>query len=88
MERYQRQFYRKESKEYHDLKTVKTYLRFMWQGLSSIGAAGVASVNIVQKLPHIKSEPASASSKTDPLLAKAKPVSNVGFSSVRANLMK
>lgn len=43
-------------------------------------------MNRVQKLPHIRSEPASSSSKMDPLLAKAKSVSNVGFYSVRANI--
>lgn len=55
----------------------------MQQGLGCIGAAGVASLNRVRKLSHIRSEPASSSSK---MLAKAKSVSNVGFYSVRANI--
>ena len=40
------------------------------------GAIEVASVRSCEKLPPCLIEPMPASSKTDPLLAKAKPISN------------
>jgi len=42
----------------------------------------VASVRSCHKLPPCLIKPAPAGSKTDPLLAKAKPVSNGGSASV------
>jgi len=53
-------------------------LGFVWQGLGSSGATGVASVRSCWKLHPRLMEPVPAGSKTDPLLAKAKPISNSG----------
>jgi len=47
-----------------------------------VGAIGVASVRSCEKLPPCLTEPTPAVSKTDPLLAKAKPISNGGSASV------
>jgi len=46
------------------------------------GALGVASLRSCEKLPPYLIEPMPASSKTDPSLAKAKPISNSGSASV------
>ena len=46
------------------------------------GAIGVASVRSCEKLPPSLLKPALAASKTDPPLAKAKPISNGGSTSV------
>jgi len=46
------------------------------------GAIGVASVRSCEKLPPCPIKPVPACSKTDPPLAKAKPVSNGGSVSV------
>jgi len=54
---------------------------FVWQGFGSRGATGVASVRSCQKLPLCLIEPVPVSSKMDPPLAKAKPVSNDGSTS-------
>jgi len=61
---------------------------FAWQGFGSRGAIGVASVRSCQKLPPCTMEPVPAGSKTDPPLAKAKPVSDGGSSSVITYLRK
>jgi len=55
---------------------------FAWQDFGSRGAKGVASVGSCEKLHPCLTKPAPASSKTDLLLAKAKPVSNGGSASV------
>jgi len=54
---------------------------FVWQGFGSRGAVGVASVRSCQKLPPCLMEPVPASSKMDPQLAKAKPISDGGSTS-------
>ena len=48
---------------------------FVWQGFGSGEATGVASVRSCWKLPPCLTEPMPAGSKTDPLLAKVKPIS-------------
>jgi len=53
----------------------------VWQGFGSGGAIGVASVRICKKLPPGLIKPVPAGSKTDPPLAKAKPISNGGNAS-------
>ncbi|KAK4830635.1 LOW QUALITY PROTEIN: hypothetical protein QYF61_012460 [Mycteria americana] len=55
---------------------------FMWQILGSRGASGVASVRRHLELPPCQTEPVPASSKSDPPLAKAEPINNVGSASV------
>ena len=50
----------------------------MQQGFGSREAAGVAFVGRCQKLPPHPTESMPASSKMDPSLAKAKPISDVG----------
>ena len=57
------------------------YIGFAWQGFGSGRATGVASVRSCQKLPPCLTEPMPAGSKTDPLLAKAEPISNGGSTS-------
>jgi len=51
---------------------------FAWQGFGSGGATGAASVRSCEKLPPCLIKPVPASSRTDPPLAKAKPVSDGG----------
>ena len=48
----------------------------------------MASVRRHQKLPPCQTETETAGSKTDPLLAKAEPISNVGSASVTTYLRK
>ena len=60
----------------------------MWQGFGSRGAVGVASVRNCEKLSSCMVEPVPAGSKTDPLLANAKPVSDGGSTSVITYLRK
>jgi len=48
----------------------------VWQGFDSRGAIGVAAVRSCEKLPPCRIKPVSAGSKTDLLLAKAKPISD------------
>jgi len=55
---------------------------FMWQGFGSRGAIGVASVRSCKKLPACLIKPVLAGSKMDPLLAKAKPISDGGSTPV------
>jgi len=55
---------------------------FAWQGFGSGGAIQVASVKSCEKLPPCLIESTPASYKTDPLLAKAKPISDGGNASV------
>ena len=55
---------------------------FAWQGFGSRGAIGVASVRSCEKLPPCLIKPVPAGSKTDPPLAKAKPISDGGRASV------
>ena len=50
--------------------------------LAAEGAAGVASVRRDQELPPCQTEPVPASSKMDPLLAKAEPISEASGASV------
>jgi len=63
-------------------------IRFVWQGFGSVGATGVASVESCEKLPLCPTEAVPASSKTDPLLAKAEPISNGGSTSGTTQLRK
>ncbi|KAF4788872.1 hypothetical protein TURU_156874 [Turdus rufiventris] len=52
---------------------------FSWQGFGRKGGAiGMASIRSCQKLPQCPAEPTPASSKTDPQLAKGKPITNSG----------
>jgi len=55
---------------------------FVWQGFGSRGATGVAFVRSCWKLPLCPIAPMLAGSKMDPLLAKAKPISKGGSTSV------
>jgi len=52
-----------------------------WQGFGSGGAIGVVSVRSCEKLPLCLIKPVPASSKMDPPLAKAKPISDSGSTS-------
>ena len=52
-----------------------TCIGFAWQCFGSRGDAEVASVRSCWKLPLCPIEPMPAGSKTDPLLAKAEPIS-------------
>ena len=61
---------------------------FMGQGFGSGGAAGVVSVRRHQKLLPCRTEPVSAGSKMDLLLAKAEPISDAGGASVITYLRK
>jgi len=54
---------------------------FAWQDFGSGGAIGLASVRSCQKLPSYLIKPVPAGSKMDPLLAKAKPISDGGSAS-------
>lgn len=55
---------------------------FALQGFDSEwGAAGMTSVRICQKLPPCLMEPMPATSKVDPPLAKAEPISDGGSTS-------
>jgi len=53
----------------------------VWQGFGSGEAAGLVSVRSCQKLPPYLIEPMPAGSKTDPLVAKAEPISKGGRAS-------
>ena len=62
---------------------------FTWQGFGTgAGLKGQLSVRRHQKLPPCQTEPVSAISKTDPLLAKVEPTSGVGHTSVVTYLRK
>jgi len=52
------------------------------------GAIGVASVRSCEKLPLCLIKPVLAGPKRDPLLAKAKPISNSGSTSVIIHLRR
>jgi len=54
---------------------------FVWQGFGSWGSTAVASVRSCWKLPLCLLQPVPASSKTDPLLAEAEPISDSGSAS-------
>ena len=62
--------------------------RFVWQGFGSGGAIGVASVRSCEKLPPCLIKPVPAGSKTDSSLAKAKPISDSGSTSVITHLRR
>jgi len=68
--------------------TVQWCYRFAWQGFGSGWAIGVASVRSCEKLPPCLTEPVPAGSKTDPPLAKAKPISDGGSASVVTDLRR
>jgi len=55
---------------------------FAWQGFGSGGAITAVSVRSCEKIPPCLTEPVPASSETDPPLAKAKPISSIGSTSV------
>jgi len=55
---------------------------FEWQGCGSERSIGGASVRSCEKLPPCLIKPVPAGSKTDPPLAKAKPISDGGSASV------
>jgi len=61
---------------------------FAWQGFGSRGAIGVTSLRSCEKLPPCLIKPAPAGSKMDPLLVKAKPISDSGNASVITYLRK
>lgn len=50
----------------------------MWQGFGSGGVERVASVRTFPKFPPCPTQPMPASSKMDPELAKAEPISDAG----------
>jgi len=53
----------------------------VWQGFGIRGAIGVTSVRTCEKLPPCLIKPSPAGSKMDPMLPKAKPISNSGSAS-------
>jgi len=53
-----------------------------------MGAIGVASMRSCKKIPPCLIKPVPAGSKTDPLLAKAKPFRDSSSASVRAYLRR
>jgi len=55
---------------------------FVWQGFGSGGSIAVASVRSCENLPPCLIKPVLAGSKTDPPLAKAKPISDSGSASM------
>jgi len=55
---------------------------FAWEGCGSGGAIGLASVRNCKKLLPCLIKSVPDGSKTDPLLANAKPISNGGRASV------
>jgi len=55
---------------------------FTWQDFGSRGATGVTSVSSCEKLPSCLTKPVLGGSKTDPLLARTKPISDGGNASV------
>jgi len=55
---------------------------FEWEGSGSGRDTEMASVRSCQKLPLCLIEPVPAGSRTDPSLAKTKPISNGGSPSV------
>jgi len=59
----------------------------VWQGFGRGGAIGVASMRSCEKLPPCLIKPVLAGSKTDPPLAKAKPISDGGSASVITPLL-
>jgi len=61
---------------------------FAWQGFGSGGAIGWVSARSCEKLPPCLIKPVPAGSKTDPLPAKAKPISNGGSASVTTYLRR
>jgi len=61
---------------------------FAWQGFGSGGAIGVASGRSCEKLPPCLIKPVPASSKMDPPLTKAKPISDGGSASVTTYLRR
>ena len=63
-------------------KVLALCIGFLLQDFGSRGAVGVASVTKCRKLPPCPIEPMPARSKTDPLLAKAEPISDGGSASV------
>jgi len=56
--------------------------------LGSTGAIGVASVRSCEKLPPCLIKPVLAGSKTDPPLAKVKPINDGGRASVTVHLRR
>ena len=58
------------------------FIGFVCQGFRSREATRVASMQSCYKLYSCLTEPMPASSKTDPPLAKAEPISNCGSASV------
>jgi len=61
---------------------------FAWQSFGTGGATVVASVRRCQKLSLCLTEPVPAGSTTDPLLAKAEPISDSGSASVITQLRR
>jgi len=55
---------------------IAPWIEFVWNGFSSGRATELASVRSCQKFPLYLTESMPAGSKTDPLLAKAKPFSD------------
>jgi len=63
------------------MNVLCTCIGFAWQGFGSRGAVRVTSGRSCKKLPPCLIEPVPAGSKTDPPLAKAKPISDGGRAS-------
>lgn len=66
------------------LKTIFHFdqcIGFTWQGFCSKDVRGGASLSRAQQMPQVRSESAPASSKREPPLARAEPVSNAGWAS-------
>lgn len=68
--------------------SIRECIGLTWQGFSTREVAGVLSVTKAQQLPHVRAEPAAACSKRDLLQARAKPGSDTGWASGRAELRK
>ena len=63
-------------------------LGLAWQVFGSGGVTGVAAVRTCSNLPPCPAEPIPAASKTDPLLAKAEPLSDSGSASVTITYLR
>ena len=68
--------------------SVQLCYGFAWQGFGSGGAIGVASARSCEKLPPCLIKPMPAGSKMDPMMPKAKPISDGGSASGIAYLSR
>jgi len=72
----------------YTLFLIMLYYRFAWQGFGSQGVIGVVSVRSCKKLPPYLIKPVPAGSERNPLLAKAKPISEGSSTSVITDLRR